>query len=85
VLLTRLRIIMKSTLHYAPQIQESHELAEISELVQTIDSCGQSRVRNSIVVRGHEMPFYRDRDTNCRNSANLGSKYIYVDIRNSFQ
>ena len=78
MLLTRLRIIMKSTLHYAPQI---HELAEISELVQTIDSCGQSRVRNSIVVRGHEVAFYRDRDPNCRNSANLGSKYIYVDIK----
>ena len=81
MLLTRLRIIMKSTLHYAPQIQESHELAEISELVQTSDSCGQSRVRNSIVVRGHEVAFYRDRDPNCRNSANLGSKYIYVDIK----
>ena len=81
MLITRLRVIMKSTLHYAPQIQESHELAEISELVQTIDSCGQSRVRNSIVVRGHEVAFFRDRDTNCRNSAKLGSKYIYVDIK----
>jgi hypothetical protein len=55
LLLTRLRIIMKSTIHYAHQIQESHELAEISELVQTSDSCGQRRVRNSIVVRGHEV------------------------------
>ena len=59
------------------------KFTEISELVQTIDSCGQSRVRNSIVVRGHEVAFYRDRDPNCRNSANLGSKYIYVDIKKS--
>ena len=85
MLLTRLRIIMKSRRHYAPQIQESHGLVEISELVQTSDSCGQRRVRNSIVVRGHEVAFFRDRDTNCRNSAKLGSKYIYVDIKNSFQ
>ena len=76
-----MRTYLKSTLHYAPQIQESHELVEISELVQTIDSCGQSRVRNSIVVRGHEVAFYRDRNPNCRNSAKLGSKYIYVDIK----
>lgn len=41
LLLTRLRIIMKSRIHYAPQIQESHGLAEISELVETSDSCGQ--------------------------------------------
>ena len=72
---------MKSTLHYAPQIQESHELAEISELVQTSDSCIKSRVRNSIVVRGHEVAFFRNRDPNCRNSAKLGSKYIHVDIK----
>jgi hypothetical protein len=67
---------MKSTKYYAPQIQESHELAEISELVQTSDSCGQSRVRNSILVRGYELAFFRDRDPNCSNSAKLGSKYI---------
>ena len=46
---------MKSTTHYAPQIRESHELAEISELVHTSDSCGQSRVGNSVVVRGYEV------------------------------
>jgi hypothetical protein len=72
---------MKSKIHYAPQIQESHELAEISELVQTSESCGQRRVINSIVVRGHEVAFFRDRDPNCRNSAKLGSKYSYVDIK----
>jgi hypothetical protein len=72
---------MKSTIHSAPKIQESHELAEISELVHTSDSSGQSRVRNSIVVRGHEVAFFRDRDPNCRNSAKLGSKYTYVDIK----
>jgi hypothetical protein len=81
LLLTRLRIIMTSTIHYAPQIQESHELAEISELVHTSDSCGQSRARNSIVVAGHEVAFFRDRDPNCRNGTKLGSKYIYVDIK----
>ena len=75
MLLTRLRIIIKSTKYYAPQIQESHGLAEISELVQTSDSCGQSRARNSIVVRGHEVAFFRDGDLNCRNSTKLVSKY----------
>ena len=72
---------MKSTIHYAHQIQESHELAEISELVQTSESCGQRSVTNSLVVRGLEVAFFRDRDPNCRNSAKLGSKYSYVDIK----
>jgi hypothetical protein len=37
--------------------------------------------KNSIVVSGHEVAFFRDRDTNCRNSAKLGSKYINVHIK----
>ena len=36
LLLTRLKIIIKSPIYYVPQIQEAYELARISELVQTV-------------------------------------------------